>query len=207
MHFPLMVDLTDRLTVVVGGGAVALRKCRQLLEFGARVRVVAPEFRDELLELAGAELCRRIYGPDCLEGAFLAVAATGDAAVNRAVYQDCTLARIPVNVCDQPELCTFFFPAVVHRGELVVSVSTGGESPALAARLRARLEEDLPPEEGERVRLLGLLRRRCAHLEPQRRRALAVQAASADLDKLEKVWHQVEEGVPPEQAIEIWCSP
>lgn len=207
MHFPLMVDLTDRLAVVVGGGAVALRKCRQLLEFGARVRVVAPELRSEFLELTGAELYRRTYGSDCLEGAFLAVAATGDGAVNRAVYRDCTQARIPVNVCDQPELCTFFFPAVVHRGELVVSVSTGGESPAMAARLRARLEEELPPEEGERVRLLGLLRRRCAHLEPQRRRALAVQAAGASLEALKRVWLEMEEGVPPEQAIEMWCRP
>ena len=202
MHFPLMVELEGALAVVIGGGRVALRKCRQLRSFGARVRVTAPRVCPELEELEGAEVRLAPYDSSALEGAVLAVAATEDHQVNLQVYQDCRDRGIPVNVCDVPQLCTFFFPALVRRGELVLAVSTGGKSPALAAEIRQELEARYGPEEGERVELLGRLRQACRSLPPEERRALALEAARLPLEQLRAVWARAEEGAPLSQILE-----
>jgi len=133
--FPLFVDLNDKTVLVVGGGPVAARKARVLLDYGPRVLVCAPRFVPELEQLSGAEL---------LEGVSLAVAATDDRALNRTVAQLCRTRSIPVNVADSREESTFLFPAVVRRGRLSVGISTGGASPAAAAHVRRTLEGQLP---------------------------------------------------------------
>ena len=133
--FPLFVDLNDKTALVVGGGPVAARKARVLLDYGPRVLVCAPRFVPELEQLSGAEL---------LEGVSLAVAATDDRQLNHAVAQLCRKRAIPVNVADSREDSTFLFPAVVRRGRLSVGISTGGASPAAAAYVRRTLEGQLP---------------------------------------------------------------
>ena len=133
--FPLFVDLNDKTALVVGGGPVAARKARVLLDYGPRVLVCAPRFVPELEQLSGAEL---------LEGVSLAVAATDDRQLNHAVAQLCRERSIPVNVADSREDSTFLFPAVVRRGRLSVGISTGGASPAAAAHVRRTLEGQLP---------------------------------------------------------------
>ena len=133
--FPLFVDLNDKTALVVGGGPVAARKARVLLDYGPRVLVCAPRFVPELEQLSGAEL---------LEGVSLAVAATDDRQLNHAVAQLCRKHAIPVNVADSREDSTFLFPAVVRRGRLSVGISTGGASPAAAAYVRRTLEGQLP---------------------------------------------------------------
>ena len=154
-YFPMCVDLTDQKCVVVGGGNVAERKVRQLIEFGAAVTVVSPKLTAGLTELeqAGQLIWEKRpagTGEDpASAGIALVVAATDDQPVNRAVSEWCRSRRIPVNVVDEKELCTFFFPAVAKDGEVVVSASTGGTSPALAARLRRQLLDGLLSGGGE----------------------------------------------------------
>ena len=138
--FPLFVDLNDKTVLVVGGGPVAARKARVLLDYGPRVLVCAPRFVPELEQLSGAELLRQPFAPELLEGVSLAVAATDDRVLNRTVAQLCRKRAIPVNVADSREESTFLFPAVVRRGRLSVGISTGGASPAAAAHVRRTLE-------------------------------------------------------------------
>lgn len=132
--FPLFIDLNDKTVLVVGGGPVAARKARVLLDYGPRVLVCAPRFVPELEQLSGAELLRQPFVPDLLEGVSLAIAATDDRVLNRTVAQLCRKRAIPVNVADSR----------VRRGRLSVGISTGGASPAAAAHVRRTLEEQLP---------------------------------------------------------------
>ena len=142
--FPLFVDLNDKTALVVGGGPVAARKARVLLDYGPRVLVCAPRFVPELEQLSGAELLRQPFVPELLEGVSLAVAATDDRVLNRTVAQLCRKRAIPVNVADSREESTFLFPAVVRRGRLSVGISSGGSSPTACAYLRRELERALP---------------------------------------------------------------
>lgn len=176
-YYPLFLDVTGRRCVVVGGGEVAARKVGGLLEAGAHVTVIAPAFSAALARWAAEgdlERLERAYRPGDLKGAALAVAAAGDAAVNRAVWQEATALGIPVNVVDEPACSTFIAPAVVRRGSLVVAISTGGRCPALAAWLRRRIEALVGPEYGELTELLGSLRGEMmtAVPDPARRRAV-----------------------------------
>lgn len=143
-YFPLFLDLSGKTALVVGGGPVAARKARVLLDYGPRVLVCAPSFAPELEQLSGTELLRRPFSPELLEGVSLAVAATGDREVNHWVSGLCRARSIPVNVADSREDSTFLFPAVVRRGRLSVGISTGGASPAAAAYVRRTLERQLP---------------------------------------------------------------
>ncbi len=142
LRFPLFIDLTGRPVTVVGGGRIALRRARVLRDFGARVTVVAPALGGEA---EGLRWTPRAYRPGDLRGAFLAVAATDDRAVNHAVYEEAAALGIPVNVCDCPAECGFFFPAVC-RGEGLVAGLVGDGSDhyrtaRAAAAVRRALEE------------------------------------------------------------------
>ena len=146
--FPLFIDLNDKTVLVVGGGPVAARKARVLLDYGPRVLVCAPRFVPELEQLSGAELLRQPFVPDLLEGVSLAIAATDDRVLNRTVAQLCRKRAIPVNVADSREESTFLFPAVVRRGRLSVGISSGGSSPPAPAHVRRTLEGQLPESLG-----------------------------------------------------------
>ncbi|MHB1160783.1 MAG: glutamyl-tRNA reductase [Chloroflexota bacterium] len=162
-YFPVFVDLRERLAVVVGGGEVALRKVEGLLAAGARVKVIAPELCRTLEELVAQGrllLERRDYRLGDLDSAILAVAATSDPEVNRAVADEASGRNLLLNVVDVPDLCSFIVPSVIRRDELTVAISTGGMSPALAKRMRQKLEETLVPEYGPFLRLLGTIRSR-----------------------------------------------
>lgn len=143
--YPLnLVGLEDRRCVVVGGGTVAARKAAGLVAAGARPVVISPALGDDLMDMQTAgqvEHIPRGYLPGDLEGAFLVIAATGDPALNRQIWERGSGEGALVNVVDAPERCHFFAPAIVRRGDLVVGISTGGTAPALAARIRAELEE------------------------------------------------------------------
>ena len=143
-YFPLFLDLDRKTVLVVGGGPVAARKARVLLDYGPCVRVCAPAFVPELEALPGAELVRQEFSPELLEGVSLAVAATGDRKVNRTIGELCRSRSIPVDVADSREESTFLFPAVIRRGRLSVGISTGGSSPAACAYMRRELEQALP---------------------------------------------------------------
>ena len=162
-YWPVNLDLKGRTCLVVGGGQVGERKVRSLLESGARVRLVSRELTSGLsdmvnrrqVELAGTEYCA-----NHLDGVMLVFAATNDGVLNQRLSHDAQSRGLWVNVVDQPELCTFIVPASISRGDLTISVSTGGRSPALAARVRARLEEEFGSEYEDFLRLMGLIRTR-----------------------------------------------
>jgi len=160
-YYPIAIDLTGKRALVVGGGEVALRKVEALLESGARVTVVAPEVAPEIERLAESGkivLRRRNYEAGDLADAVLAIAATDDREVNLRVSEDARGANVLVNAVDDPELCSFIVPAMVRRGDLVVSVITGGKSPALARRVREKIEETFGPEYADLAELLGEVR-------------------------------------------------
>jgi precorrin-2 dehydrogenase/sirohydrochlorin ferrochelatase len=160
--FPIFVKLSGRTCVVVGAGTIAESKIRSLLEAEAQVMVIAPEALPAVAEMAAAgEIAwqRREYREGDLAGAFLAVAATATAEVNRAVIAEARGAAILCNAVDDPPYCDFYFPSVVKRGDLQIAISTAGESPALAMRLRREINAALPADGGEWLKELGRLRR------------------------------------------------
>jgi len=159
MQYPVNLVLDGRDCLVVGGGQIAVRKVDGLLACGGRVRVVAPRIDPELLDRPAVTCERRPWAPADMKGAWLVIAATDDPAVNRAVYEAGERAGIWVNGADDPANCAFTLPSVVRRGDLQLTVSTGGRSPALATWLRRRLEGEIGPEYATLLDLLADERR------------------------------------------------
>ncbi len=157
-YYPIYLDIKDKRCVVVGGGEVAYRKALVLKEAGAEVIVIAPEFYEKFSAEKDVALLRQGYSGECLQGAFLVIAATNDKEINQKIWEDAQRHGLLVNVVDQPELCNFIVPSVVNRGELQISISTGGASPALAKRIRQELESLFGPEYSELTQLLSKLR-------------------------------------------------
>lgn len=158
---PVFMDVVNQPCLVVGGGEVAARKVALLREAGARVSVVAPILSESLAALAGSqsiEHLSREFRPDDVSGRQLVVAATDDEKVNRDVSAACKALRIPVNVVDRPDLCSFIVPSIIDRSPLVVAVSTGGASPVLARLIRAKLETVIPASFGRLAGLVGAFR-------------------------------------------------
>lgn len=159
-----LVGLADRRCVVVGGGEVAQRKVESLMEAGAdRVAVISPHLTRKLRALLQAKRIEhrpRGYQQGDLEGAFLIIAATDDPDVNRQVWQEAQERRLLVNVVDDPQHCNFFVPSVVRRGDLTISICTGGQDPALSARLRQELEPRFGREYAAFLEMAGALRER-----------------------------------------------
>ncbi|HEU0282928.1 MAG TPA: siroheme synthase CysG [Gallionella sp.] len=141
---PVFMDVRGKSCLVAGGGEVAHRKASVLLDAGAAVKAVAPEFSAAFADLPGIECIAERFQPSHLDGVVLAIAATGDSAVNREVSQQARARNIPVNVVDNPALCTFIMPAILDRSPLMVAFSSGGASPVLARMLRGKLEALVP---------------------------------------------------------------
>jgi siroheme synthase-like protein len=147
--YPVNLLVQGRKVVVVGAGRIAARKIEALLDLGAEVVVIAPSPGAEVKAWADARRLTyeaRAFAPADLEGAWLALTATGDPAVDAAVHAAGEAARVWVNSADDPANCSFTLMSVLRRADLVVSVGTGGRSPALAAHVRRRLEEEIGPE-------------------------------------------------------------
>ena len=160
-YYPAFLDVSDRRCVVVGGGPVALRKVRALLERGASVEVISPEPCSELSQLAeSGQVCisPRQYEEGDLEGAFMAIAATDDRITNLTVAKEARSKGVLVNVVDDDRSSDFIVPACVCRGDVTIAVSTGGRSPALAGKIRQRLEEEFGEEYASLALLVGEVR-------------------------------------------------
>jgi siroheme synthase-like protein len=156
---PVNFNMERGCCLVVGGGEIALQKVRVLVGAGARVRVVAPFAMRALDGLAGVSVLRRPFEEGDLEGVTLAIAATDDAALNHRIYDLGRARGLPVNCVDDPAYCDFIFPSILRRGELAVSVSTGGGSPALARLLRHWLETQFDEGFGDALALVEAMRR------------------------------------------------
>jgi precorrin-2 dehydrogenase/sirohydrochlorin ferrochelatase len=184
--FPIFLKLTGRPCVVIGAGEIAESKIDSLRAAEARITVIAPAASARIAAMADAgEIVwhQREYAPGDLSGQFLAVAATSNPAVNRAVFAEAEAAGILINAVDDPPFCDFYFPSVARRGDLQIAISTAGESPALAQRLRKEIDALLPLDAGEWLAELGNLRREILQREPANdaRRELLHQLASRDL--------------------------
>jgi uroporphyrin-III C-methyltransferase/precorrin-2 dehydrogenase/sirohydrochlorin ferrochelatase len=143
-YLPIFADVRNKLCLVVGGGEVGKRKAGVLLEAGATVRVVAPQIEPALAEQPGVEAIVSRFEARHLEGVMLVIAATSDRSVNRQVSELARARNIPVNVVDDPELCSFIMPAIMDRSPLMVAFSSGGASPVLTRLMRGKLETMIP---------------------------------------------------------------
>ena len=160
--YPVMLDLSTRACLVVGGGAVAERKVEGLVDAGARVTVVSPSLTERLLHLATDarfRWCPREYVAGDAEGFLLVLVATDDASVNAAVAAECRRRGILINCADDPAHCDFILPSVLKRGALTVSVSTGGASPTMARLVREELEMLLPRDVAILIDVMAEVRR------------------------------------------------
>jgi precorrin-2 dehydrogenase / sirohydrochlorin ferrochelatase len=195
--FPMFLKLEGRQVLVVGAGKVGEPKIGGLLETGARIRVVALQASPAVREWAREEkieLAERAFSSDDLAGAFLAIVATNARTLNERVYHDAQRRGVLCNVVDVPDLCDFFYPAVVRRGDLQIAVSTAGQSPSLAQKIRQQLEKQFGPGYAVWVAELGETRKLilASDLDKDQKLELlhslasreAVEAALAELPEL-----------------------
>jgi len=183
--FPIYLKLRGRQVLVVGGGNVAEGKILSLLDTGATIRVVALQASQRVREWAAAgllALAERAFEIQDLDGVFLVVVATGTAPVGELVFLEAQARGVLVNVVDVPGQCDFFYPAVVRRGDLQIAISTSGQSPSLAQRLRQQLERQLGEGYAAWVEELGETRRQVlgSNLPPQQKRFLLHSLASRE---------------------------
>jgi len=172
--YPVSLVLADKAVLVVGGGEVATRKVKGLLDSGARITVVSPQVAPELMQLIEQGVClwlEKTYEPTDLEGIKLVFACTSDEELNARISEDATARHLLVNVADRPELCSFYLPSVFRRDKLSVAISTEGSSPAAARRIRKDLEEYLDEEIGLYLQLMQAWRKKVIEtLSPEKRR-------------------------------------
>jgi precorrin-2 dehydrogenase / sirohydrochlorin ferrochelatase len=160
--FPMFMKLAGKQCLVVGAGKVGQPKIGGLIDTGARIHVVAIAASDQVREWADVgkiELALRPFSTGDLDGKFLAVVATASRSLNELVYREAQQRGVLCNVVDVPELCDFFYPAVVRRGDLQIAISTAGQSPSLAQRLRQQLEHQFGEGYAAWVEQLGVTRR------------------------------------------------
>ena len=162
-YLPLFFDLRGRICLLVGGGTIALRKARLLHKAGARIKLVAPEAGSQLQSLVKDSQglwVRERYSTSHLQDAVLVISATDIEQVNRAVANDCNSRQIPVNVVDNPNLCSVIMPAIVDRSPLIIGITSGGEAPVMARMVRTMLESSIPAAYGKLAQLASLFRER-----------------------------------------------
>jgi precorrin-2 dehydrogenase / sirohydrochlorin ferrochelatase len=186
--FPMFLKLSARPCLVVGAGTVAESKIASLLEAGGRVRVVAPEASPQARSWAQSRVIewhQRPFQSDDLKGMFLVVAATSSTELHERIFAEARRRGVLCNIVDVPALCDFYYPSVVQRGALQIAISTAGQSPALAQRLREELEEQFGPEYEEWVVHLGEGRDELfsGMLDPEERKRLLHQDASEEAFK------------------------
>ena len=181
---PIFMNLRGRRCLMVGGGEVAARKAELLLRAGGEVTVVAPELGKTLSAWAAEQRVghrARLFEDEDLDHCAVVIAATDDGAVNRRVSELATARSIPVNVVDNPELCTFVMPSIIDRSPVQIAVSTGGSSPVLARLLRARIESLIPAAYGRLAQLVERFREK-------------VKARFDDVNARRRFWEDVLQG-------------
>lgn len=188
-YYPLYIDIDSKKCVVIGGGDVAERKVASLVECGANVEVVSPEVTpalDQLSKEGRIKVRDRGYVPGDLEGAILAIAATDDNDLNKEIHKEAVEKRIPINVVDVPELCSFIVPSTVRRGDLVISISTSGSCPALAKNIRKQLQQLFGGEYAGFCEILKNFREEVAdkYEEPEERKRALNRLIESDVIEL-----------------------
>ena len=186
--FPMFLKLEGRQCLVVGAGKIGEPKIGGLLETGARIRVVSLDASPTVREWAHAgkiELELRAFLAEDLDGAFLAVVATNSRSLNERVYHEAQRRSVLCNVVDVPDLCDLFYPAVVRRGDLQIAISTAGQSPSLAQKIRQQLEKQFGPGYAAWVAELGETRRLILASDLDKERKLELLHTLASREALE----------------------
>ena len=188
-YYPLLLDISKKPCLVVGGGLVAERKVRMLLKFDAQVLIVSPKVKKSLLTLAGkgsVVVREREYRESDLAGVSLVFAATDVEEVNRRIKAEAGERNIPVNVVDNPLLCDFIVPSIVKRGPIIVAVSTSGTLPSLAKKLRRTIAEGITDDYIKYARILGKVRKLLIDTEndKRRRKTLLDELAGMDMEEV-----------------------
>jgi precorrin-2 dehydrogenase / sirohydrochlorin ferrochelatase len=183
--FPMFLKLEGKRCLVVGAGKVGEPKIGGLLDTGARVQVIALQASEAVKTCAQAgkiTLELRAFTPEDLDGVFLAVVATSSRSVDETIYREAQARGVLCNVVDVPEYCDFYYPAVVRRGDLQIAISTNGQSPSLAQKLRQQLERQFGPAYAQWVAELGETRQivLASELDPQRKSELLHSLASRE---------------------------
>jgi len=162
-YYPVNLDVRNRKCLVVGGGSVGTRKVKTLLECGAAVTVVSKGMSEDLKKLSAKEILHlkeRPYRSSDLESMFLVICATSDEKLNLIINSDAEKRNMLCNVADVPEACNFILPAIVKRGDLIIAISTSGNSPAFAKQLRKDLEKQFGQEYAVFLKLMGAIRKK-----------------------------------------------
>lgn len=185
-YYPVYIQLREQPCVVVGGGKIAEGKVEGLLAVQANVTVVSPDLTSKLRELAAKKqltYLARTYQPGDLTGAFLVICATDQAEINHQVWQEATANRQLVNVVDDTPRCNFIAPSILRKGDLTIAISTSGKAPALAVRLKERLQNELGPEYERFLELAGELREPLARHVPnfETRKALWYELVDSEI--------------------------
>jgi precorrin-2 dehydrogenase / sirohydrochlorin ferrochelatase len=168
-YYPVYLQLREQPCVVIGGGKIAEGKVEGLLAAQAQVTVIAPKLTARLQDLVAEKqitYLARVYQPGDLTGAFLVICATDQAEINHQVWQEATANRQLVNVVDDIPRCNFIAPSILRKGDLTIAISTSGKAPALAVRLKERLQSELGPEYERFLELAGELREPLAQQIP-----------------------------------------
>ena len=166
----MFIEMSGKNVLVVGGGSVALRKCEKLLPYGAELTAVSGRFQPQFISLQGVALLFRPFRDEDIAGRDIVIAATDDRALNAHIAGLCREAGIPFNCVDEPENCTFIFPALTLRGRLSAGFCTGGASPTAAAYFREQFEESLPDGLDEILDFMAGIRPRVIAAVPDQRR-------------------------------------
>jgi len=180
-YYPIFMDLKAQSVLVVGGGAVALRKVQTLMHHGAYVHIVSPRLVPELKELIDGKTCfwlEKDYSTEDIQEAILVFACTEKEEVNAQVANDANAHHRPVNVVDDPEKCSFIVPSIMERGDLKIAVSTGGSSPIVARQVRAELQSLYGQEMAEYLTLLKTWRSLAKRSLPSEKRSIFWQRAT-----------------------------
>ncbi len=207
ISYPVNLTIKNKKCVVIGAGDVAARKIKGLLQCEADVHVISPDITDMLQILVEQKKIvyhKRAYRYGDLEGAFLVFAATNHRSIQEAVTKEADQRGIPVNIADAPSSCSFQVPAKIRRGDLLLTISTGGESPALASFLRKNLEKAFGWEYTQLVCLLGRIRDEFIRKNEPKENYLVVVEELMQTDiiemiryqEIEKVYHRLSSLVP-----------
>jgi siroheme synthase-like protein len=185
-YYPVYIQLREQPCVVVGGGGIAEGKVDGLLTAAANVTVISPNLTQRLHELAEEKQIKylaRTYRPGDLAGAFLVICATDQAEINHQVWQEASANHQLVNVVDDTPRCNFIAPSILRKGDLTIAISTSGKAPALAVRLKERLQRELGPEYERFLELAGELREPLARHVPdfETRKALWYELVDSEI--------------------------
>ena len=185
-YYPVYIQLREQPCVVIGGGKIAEGKVEGLLAAEAQVTVISPDLTHHLHNLAEKKqitYIERIYHPGDLSGAFMVICATDQAEINHQVWQEATANRQLVNVVDDTPRCNFIAPSILRKGDLTIAISTSGKAPALAVRLKERLQHELGPEYERFLELAGELREPLAQHVPdfETRKALWYELVDSEI--------------------------